>query len=173
MMKGRPLSTTSTNSDLSSGVDSCTSVHTLLARIKKNRVALLELLHGTKGHGSYDDGVFRHYHASYEDGVYRYYHQSFKVYGLQTLTLAIVKALKSLRPGKPLNERFMAMVADKAKIVEDGVGVDPGDGRPTCGCNVLSHVYDVLRKPDPGRGMIAAHEAKFARRAAKNAKNVK
>ena len=43
----------------------------------------------------------------YEDAVYRYYHHSFKVYYIQSATIEIVTALKSLAPeGVTFNSRF-------------------------------------------------------------------
>ena len=47
-----------------------------------------------------------------EDMPYRFYHQSFKVYGVQHHTTAIVKALQALAPSQPLNEWFLAIVAE-------------------------------------------------------------
>jgi len=55
-------------------------------------------------------------HWGYEDGVYRFYHRSFKVYSLQDRTSAIVTALQSLAPERPLNPSFLA-------IVRDGTGI--------------------------------------------------
>lgn len=46
----------------------------------------------------------------YEDPLYRLYHHSFKVYGVQSQTLAIVAALSDLAPARPLNSDFMAIV---------------------------------------------------------------
>ena len=46
-------------------------------------------------------------HWYYEDAVYRFYHQSFKVYGIQSLTLKMVKALRKLAPkGATFNSDF-------------------------------------------------------------------
>ena len=43
----------------------------------------------------------------YEDCVYRFYHRSFKVYRLQSVTLRIVEALRSVAPsGTTLNPKF-------------------------------------------------------------------
>lgn len=47
-----------------------------------------------------------------EDEIYRFYHTSFKVYGLQNSTQAIVAALQSLAPDRPLNEMFAQIVAE-------------------------------------------------------------
>lgn len=58
----------------------------LLKNIKSNIVFLEELLK------RYSD----HWH--YEDMIYRFYHQSYKCYYIQSSTLDIVKALKSLAP---------------------------------------------------------------------------
>ena len=49
-------------------------------------------------------------HWGYEDPIYRFYHQSFKVYGLQTETLAIVERLRSLSPQRELNQWFMQIM---------------------------------------------------------------
>lgn len=54
-------------------------------------------------------------HWGFEDPVYRFYHQSFKVYGLQERTRAIVEALRSLAPDRPLNPWF-------EQILEEGTG---------------------------------------------------
>lgn len=51
----------------------------------------------------------------YEDFVYRFYHQSFKVFGVQSMTLTIVKALRDLLPDIPLNAWFQ-------RIIDDGTG---------------------------------------------------
>jgi hypothetical protein len=50
-------------------------------------------------------------HWGYEDAVYRFYHQSFKVYFIQTNVQDIVKALRGLLPGQPLNPWFEEIVA--------------------------------------------------------------
>ncbi len=49
---------------------------------------------------------------AYEDALYRLYHQSFKVFDLQDLTQETVRELQALRPGTPLNEWFLTIVAD-------------------------------------------------------------
>lgn len=54
-------------------------------------------------------------HSEYEDPIYRFYHGSFKVYGIQSLTLQMISALRALLPGRSLNERFL-------RIVNDGTG---------------------------------------------------
>lgn len=51
-------------------------------------------------------------HWEYEDPIYRFYHGSFKVYGIQSLTLQIVSALRALLPDRPLNERFLQILSD-------------------------------------------------------------
>jgi hypothetical protein len=51
----------------------------------------------------------------YEDYVYRFYHQSFKVFGVQRMTLTIVKALRELLPDASLNAWFQT-------IVDEGTG---------------------------------------------------
>ena len=51
-------------------------------------------------------------HWGGEDGVYRFYHQSFKVYGLQSYSTEIANTLQSLAPDRPLNEWFLAILAD-------------------------------------------------------------
>ena len=50
-------------------------------------------------------------HWGMEDRVYRFYHQSFKVYGLQSLTERICKALQELLPDRPMNKWFAAIIA--------------------------------------------------------------
>lgn len=48
----------------------------------------------------------------YEDLVYRFWHQSFKVYYLQTETLAMVEALRAVSPGsRPLHPWFEEIVS--------------------------------------------------------------
>ena len=54
-------------------------------------------------------------HWQYEDHVYRFYHQSFKVFGVQSMTLQIVEALRALLPNAELNHTFLA-------IIEEGTG---------------------------------------------------
>lgn len=54
-------------------------------------------------------------HWEYEDYVYRFYHQSFKAFGVQSITLGIVNALRSLLPEVALNHRFLS-------IIESGTG---------------------------------------------------
>lgn len=51
-------------------------------------------------------------HWSEEDLVYRFYHQSYKVFRIQDLTTSIVDALRAVLPETPLNEWFMAIVAE-------------------------------------------------------------
>jgi hypothetical protein len=46
----------------------------------------------------------------HEDYVYRFYHKSFKVYSLQSHTLAIVGKLRSLSPERELNEWFIQII---------------------------------------------------------------
>jgi len=72
----------------------------LLAAIKANLPSLETLL------ATLDE------HWGLEDGFYRFYHQSFKVYGVQPLTTGIVDALAALRPEAPLNQWFLAIVAE-------------------------------------------------------------
>ena len=84
-------------------LDDRPSVKQLFKNLKKTLPKLEELLEKCSGEWGY------------EDHIYRFYHQSFKVYGLQTLTLKIVKTLKSLRPGVPLDDWFM-------QIIEEGTG---------------------------------------------------
>lgn len=55
-------------------------------------------------------------HWAYEDGLYRFYHQSFKVYGLQSLTLQMVEALRGLAPERDLHPYF-------AELLSQGTGV--------------------------------------------------
>lgn len=52
-----------------------------------------------------------------EDCVYRFYHQSFKLFMYQELTEDIVRELKALLPGRPLNNWFVT-------IVENGTGLE-------------------------------------------------
>ncbi len=47
---------------------------------------------------------------SYDDFVYRFYHHSFKVFGVQTMTTAIVAALRDLLPDATLNDDFLAII---------------------------------------------------------------
>ena len=54
-------------------------------------------------------------HWEYEDYVYRFYHQSFKVFGVQSLTLEIVAALRALLPEATMNRSFLA-------IIDEGTG---------------------------------------------------
>jgi len=75
----------------------------LLQNIKERVPQLEELLVQVEGHWGL------------EDGVYRFYHQSFKVYGLQSLTERICKALKELLPDRPMNKWF-------ADIITQGTG---------------------------------------------------
>ena len=84
-------------------LDDRPSVKQLFKNLKKTLPKLEKLLEKCSGEWGY------------EDHIYRFYHQSFKVYGLQTLTLKIVKTLKSLRPRVPLNGSFM-------QIIEEGTG---------------------------------------------------
>jgi len=51
-------------------------------------------------------------HWVYEDYVYRFYHQSFKVFGVQSMTGAIVNELRSLLPDVEMNSHFLAIVAE-------------------------------------------------------------
>lgn len=83
--------------------DSRPEVRQLLATIKRRLPRLKKLLANVSGHGEY------------EDRVYRYYHQSYKVFFMQTSTLAIVDELKALRPSRPLNARFL-------EILNEGTG---------------------------------------------------
>ena len=84
----------------------------LLAAIKSRLPMLDQLLSDVSGH----------WHA--EDGFYRFYHQSFKVYGLQSDTGRIVAVLRSLLPGREINEWF-------AQIIGEGTGriFDPAHNR--------------------------------------------
>lgn len=56
--------------------------------------------------------VQSHWHAP--DLFYRFYHRSFKVYHCKEETAEIVRELQALAPGRPLNEWFLAIVADAA-----------------------------------------------------------
>ena len=75
----------------------------LLATIKQRLPELEALLERSNGHWLY------------EDFVYRFYHHSFKVFGVQSLTSAIVAALGRLLPEAAMNPDFLA-------IVEEGTG---------------------------------------------------
>ena len=72
---------------------------TLIANIKSRLPDLEKLTHEVEGHW----GI--------EDHFYRLYHQSWKVYGVQTMTNQIAKALEELLPERPLNEWFMTIVS--------------------------------------------------------------
>lgn len=81
------------------GPDERPDVVALFANLKASLPALRRLVADTDG----------------EDEVYRFYHQSFKVFGLQGMTVRIVRALEALAPGRPLDEWF-------SRIVRDGTG---------------------------------------------------
>jgi hypothetical protein len=67
----------------------------LLRNIKKSLPELKELLKQIKNEWNY------------EDYIYRFYHTSFKVYGIQSDTIKIVNALKTLAPeGSIFNDDF-------------------------------------------------------------------
>jgi hypothetical protein len=66
----------------------------LLANIKTNLSALEALMERARSEWQY------------EDFVYRFYHQSFKVFGVQSMTLAIVAVLRDLLPEVALNACF-------------------------------------------------------------------
>jgi len=68
-------------------LDSLQKDDELLANIQARWSELAELLEEISSHWVY------------EDLVYRFYHQSFKVYALQTETMRIVEALRSVAPG--------------------------------------------------------------------------
>lgn len=51
-------------------------------------------------------------HWQTPDLFYRFYHQSFKVYYANDTTAMIVRELQALAPERPLNEWFLAIVAD-------------------------------------------------------------
>lgn len=53
----------------------------------------------------------------YQDPLYRFYHQSYKVYNVQQATLEIVEKLKSLVPGREMNEWFMQIIREGAGMV--------------------------------------------------------
>jgi hypothetical protein len=80
-----------------------TSAERLLASIKQNHSELDALLEHARSHWGY------------EDYVYRFYHQSFKVFGVQSLTLKIVAALRALLPEATMHHSFLA-------IIEEGTG---------------------------------------------------
>jgi hypothetical protein len=72
----------------------------LLANIKQHLPELMTLLDRARSHWEY------------EDYVYRFYHQSFKVFGVQSLTLEIVAALRDLLPEATMNRSFLAIVSE-------------------------------------------------------------
>jgi hypothetical protein len=72
----------------------------LLVALKTNRDALRALLETASSHWGY------------EDPIYRFYHQSFKVYFIQSSTLAIAAALRALLPDVPLNAFFERILAE-------------------------------------------------------------
>ena len=76
----------------------------LFHNLKKDLPALEELLEECRSS-----------HWGYEDRIYRFYHGSFKVYYLQSSTLAIVEKLQALAPGRELNDYFL-------QIVREGTG---------------------------------------------------
>ncbi len=51
-------------------------------------------------------------YSRFEDGFCRFCHQSYKLCGLQEHTLEIGMALRSLAPGRPLNDRFQRIARD-------------------------------------------------------------
>ena len=74
------------------------SEQVLLANIKEQMPELERLLERANSHWEY------------EDYIYRFYHHSFKVFGVQSLTMEIVAALRGLLPDAPLNESFVAII---------------------------------------------------------------
>ena len=84
-------------------VDARPEVQELFSRLKAELPALQNLLDECNSHWGY------------EDPVYRFYHQSFKVFALQSSTLAIVEKLQTLALGRELNKWFM-------EIVREGTG---------------------------------------------------
>lgn len=79
--------------------DTRPEVHDLLAAIRRELPNLENLLLNVNSQwGAHDH-------------IYRYYHQSFKVYYAQDTTLGMVAAFQKLTPGKPLNQRFLDIVA--------------------------------------------------------------
>ena len=83
-----------------SSIDDRPEVKALLANLKRQQPSLKKLLAEVNDHWTY------------EDGVYRFYHQSFKVYLLQSATEQIVEELRSLAPGRQINDWFAAIVRD-------------------------------------------------------------
>ena len=81
-------------------VDSRPEAQALLANIKAHLPALEALLAKCNS----DWGI--------DDAIYRFYHQSFEVYLVQSLTLEVVEALRTLAPDRPLNRWFMQIIAD-------------------------------------------------------------
>jgi hypothetical protein len=82
------------------GVDARRPVVALLAAIRGSLAELERLLN--------EEGRFE----TYEDDVYRLYHHSFKVFALQEATARILAALQGLAPERPLNDDFMAIMAE-------------------------------------------------------------
>jgi hypothetical protein len=80
-----------------------------------------DLLQRIKGALPQLEALYEDLDHQYEDRVYRYYHGSYKVYALQTATLKVVEALKSLYPGRPINESF-------SSILREGTGQSRQEG---------------------------------------------
>jgi len=72
----------------------------LLANIKERLPELEALLERARSHWQY------------EDFVYRFYHHSFKVFGVQSMTCAIVAMLRELLPDAEMNPDFLAIIAE-------------------------------------------------------------
>ena len=72
----------------------------LFARLKSSLSELRALLHECSGDWAC------------EDCVYRFYHHSFKVYALQSHTLALVERLRALLPDQALNGDFLAIISE-------------------------------------------------------------
>lgn len=77
-----------------------TSEQQLLTNIKLRLPELEALMERARGHWEY------------EDFVYRFYHHSFKVFGVQSMTAAIVAALRALLPGAAMNPDFLDMIEE-------------------------------------------------------------
>lgn len=51
-----------------------------------------------------------------EDCVYRFYHHSFKLIPYQQMTRTVVRQLKALLPGRPLNPMFCEIIAAGTRV---------------------------------------------------------
>lgn len=72
---------------------------TLLANLREQRASLSVLLSRQSDHWGF------------EDPIYRFYHQSWKVFALQSQTMAIASTLGQLMPERALNPWFLDIVS--------------------------------------------------------------